>query len=65
MPAPALTTIAALVPVTLPLALSVAINVWLPAVHNVAAKTPTPAVKVASADKMACPSLLLMWTVPV
>ena len=57
--------IAALVPVKAAVVVSVAVKVWLPAVRRTAAKKPMPPVKVASADKVAWPSLLLMWTVPV
>ena len=55
----------ALIPVMLPEALSVAVIVWLPAVFNVAPKLPVPFVSVLLAGRVAAPSVLVKWTVPV
>ena len=55
--APALTKIGPLVPVMPGATVSVADNVWVPAVLKVMLKTPWPAVKVALAGRMAWLSL--------
>ena len=63
--AAALTAMLLLVPVMPGLTVSVAVIVWLPAVLSVALKLPVPLVNVLLAGKVAWPSLLVNWTVPV
>jgi hypothetical protein len=58
------TAIALLVPVMLEVIVSVAVMVRLPAVLSVALNVPAPLVSVASAGRLAAPSLLVKWTVP-
>ena len=62
--AAAATFTAPLLPAIEPLAVSVAVTVWLPAVFSVALNVPTPLVSVALAGRAAAASLLLKWTVP-
>jgi hypothetical protein len=64
VPAP-LTVMVLLVPMMLAVTVSVAVSVWGPAVCRVALKVPVPAVKVLLAGRLAVPSLLVKWTVPV
>jgi hypothetical protein len=59
------TEIVPLVPSIDELAVSVAAIVWLPAILKVALNVPVPLVNVLSAGRMAFPSLLVKWTVPV
>ena len=54
-----------LVPVMDELTVSVAVMVWLPAVASVAENVLAPAVKVELAGRVADPSVLVKWTVPV
>jgi hypothetical protein len=54
-----LTKMLLLVPVMEELAVSVAVIVWLPTVLSVALKVAAPLLKVISAGKTACPSLLV------
>jgi len=55
---------APLVPVMLPVTVSAAVIVRLPAVFRVATKEPVPLVRVASAGRVALPSVLVKCTVP-
>ena len=58
------TLTAALVPVSDPLTVSVAVTVLLPAVLSVTLKLPEPFVNVELAGRTAAGSLLVKWTVP-
>jgi hypothetical protein len=59
------TAIGLLVPVIEAVARSVAVIVWLPPVLRVALKVPVPLVSMLLAGKIAVPSVLVNWTVPV
>jgi hypothetical protein len=63
--APALTVIVFDVPVMLPVTVSVAVIVWLPAVFSVAESVPVPLVKVELEGKTAWPSVLVKCTDPL
>ena len=57
--------IGALVPAIEPVTESVAVMVWLPRVLSVALKVPVPLVSMLLAGRLAAPSLLVNWTVPL
>ena len=59
------TTMLAEVPVIADVTESVAVTVWLPAVFRVTEKVPTPLVSVEFAGRVALPSVVVKWTVPV
>ena len=63
--AAALTEMLLLVPVIELATVSVAVTVWLPVVRKVALKAPVPLVRVPLAGRVAAPSLLVKWTVPL
>jgi hypothetical protein len=61
----AVTAIALVVPVMEGVTVSVAVMVWLPGVSSVIWKFPDPVCTNALAGRMAVPSELEMWTVPL
>lgn len=64
VPDAALTAMFGDVPVMDAVAVSVAVIVCAPSTLKVAEKVPTPPVSVASAGRVALPSVLVKWTVP-